>query len=84
VDRIAQSVDQARQAGEQVRMGHLAYGLLCQVIPLLIDPLQQAAIVAARESAESLRSAASELRSTARRYEQEEENAGNLFHGFMP
>src|SRR5262245_44404188 len=69
VDQVASAVEQARQAGEHVRMGHMAYGLLCQIIPLLLDPLQRAAIDAARDSADSLRSAAGELRATAARYD---------------
>jgi len=82
VDFIAGSVDQAKQAGEHVRMGHMAYGFLCQIIPLLLEPLQRAAVDAANDTADALRSAATELRSTASRYEHGEQSAGDLFGGF--
>ena len=82
VDHVAQTVDQGREAGEHVRMGRMAYGLLCQMIPTLIDPLQEAAVTAARDSADSLRSTAAELRTTAQRYEESETGAGDLFGGF--
>jgi hypothetical protein len=82
VDRVAASVEQARQAGEHVRMGNMAYGLLCQIIPLLLEPLQSAAVDAAKDSADTLRSAAAELRSTASRYDHGEQSAGDLFGGF--
>jgi hypothetical protein len=73
------AVDTAAAAGEQVRLGSQAYGLLCQVIPTLLEPIQQATVAAARDSGSSLRSAADQLRDTAQRYLAAEESVGEQF-----
>lgn len=69
VDAVADGVDLARRAGDQVRLGREAYGRLCQILPVVLEPVQQTAIDALREVGDSLRASADGLRTAGRRYE---------------
>ncbi|MEK8108252.1 hypothetical protein NKG94_31265 [Micromonospora sp. M12] len=63
VDRIADAIDTAHDAGAHVRMGADAYGQLpvCQAIPFLLDFLQAPAVDALAAAQEALHSAAGRL-----------------------
>ncbi|HEX5201878.1 type VII secretion target [Paractinoplanes rhizophilus] len=68
VDGVADQVGDARGAAAAVSVGRDAYGILCSLIPSLLEPVQESVIDALGDAAESLRSAADDLRSTARDY----------------
>jgi hypothetical protein len=75
VDATATVVDRAGSAGEHVRLGSQAYGLLCQSVPASLGPIQQTAVVALRASASAMRSSARLLRQTAGLYQVCEETS---------
>ncbi|MEU7798390.1 type VII secretion target [Micromonospora arborensis] len=71
VDRIAEAIDTAHDAGAHVRMGADAYGQLpiCQAIPFLLDFLQGPAVDALAAAQEALHSAAGALDATVDAYD---------------
>ncbi|GAA2184045.1 hypothetical protein GCM10009848_07850 [Micromonospora lupini] len=70
VDRIAEAVGAAHDAGAQMRMGAGAYGHLpvCQAIPFLLDVVQGPAVEALAAAREALHSAAGALDGTVDAY----------------
>ncbi|MCF0094284.1 hypothetical protein AB0B39_03865 [Micromonospora sp. NPDC049114] len=72
VDRIAEAIGTAHDAGAYVRMGAGAYGHLpvCQAIPFLLDFLQGPAVEALAAAQEALHSAAGALDGTVDAYHQ--------------
>jgi hypothetical protein len=70
VDDLASRVDQARSAGAGVTVGRDAYGQLCQFVPELVDPAQQAVVRTLRDAVDTLLDAADRLR-----------DAGGGYHG---
>jgi hypothetical protein len=68
VDEVSAGVAQGRAAAGTVSLGHGAYGLLCQIVPALLEPVQESTITALGEAADALRNAAEDLRATARDY----------------
>lgn len=81
VEEVAAEVMQAKAASSTISMGRDAYGLLCQLIPSLLDPLQDAAIGAFQEAADSLQRSADNLRTTARDYTGSDESVAGEFGG---
>jgi hypothetical protein len=81
VDRVAEDVTLARDAAVHVQMGRGAYGKLptCQMIPTLLDPIQDLAVDSLREAVDSLQTTAEHLRGTARRYTGTDESAARRF-----
>jgi hypothetical protein len=84
VDATATVVDRAGSAGEHVRLGAPAYGLLCQSVPTLIGPIQQTAVAALRASFSALRSSAGLLRQTAALYQTCDESSAEMLGGLNP
>ncbi|SCG16627.1 Excreted virulence factor EspC, type VII ESX diderm [Micromonospora echinofusca] len=68
LDRRADSLDTARQAGQHVRLGAEAYGRLCAIMPALLDGLQQTLVQGIGTAAGSVRDTADRLRTSADRY----------------
>ncbi|MFC0506648.1 type VII secretion target [Micromonospora costi] len=68
LDRQADSLDTARQAGQHVRLDADAYGQLCVLMPMLLDELQRTVVDAIGAAAESVRDTAGRLRNSAERY----------------
>jgi hypothetical protein len=68
VNRIADQVAQAADAGHQMALPSDAFGTLCVDLPLMLNPLQELGAVALRACATRLSSAASGIRATARDY----------------
>ena len=75
VDRIGDGLATAVQAGESVRTGTGAYGLLCQFVPVLLNGLQQAVVDGMGTAAESVHDTADRLRSVAAGYDAADGNA---------
>ncbi|EEP73565.1 hypothetical protein MCAG_03892 [Micromonospora sp. ATCC 39149] len=78
LDRIAGSLDTARQAGQHVRLGTDAYGQLCVIMPMLLDRLQDTLVDGIDSAAGSVRDTADKLRTTAARYRATEARAERL------
>ncbi|MFC5941909.1 type VII secretion target [Micromonospora harpali] len=68
LERCADSLDTARQAGQHVRLGVDAYGQLCAIMPVLLDGLQQTLVGGVDAAARSVRDTATRLRSGAEGY----------------
>ncbi|MDQ2882877.1 MAG: ESX-1 secretion-associated protein [Actinomycetota bacterium] len=60
-DRLAQAVDAARE----MNLPTDAYGTYCQVLPMMLNPLQHLATTALDSSLKRLSSAAANVRATA-------------------
>ncbi|SCL44896.1 Excreted virulence factor EspC, type VII ESX diderm [Micromonospora citrea] len=68
LDRRADSLDTARQAGQHVRLGAEAYGQLCAIVPVLLDGVAQTLVQGIDTAAGSVRDTADRLRTGADRY----------------
>ncbi|MEV0428484.1 type VII secretion target [Micromonospora sp. NPDC050495] len=78
LDRSADSLDTARQAGQHVRLGADAYGQLCAVMPMLLDGLQRTVVDGIDGAARSIRDTAGKLRTSADRYRATDTHAERL------
>ncbi|GAB2567820.1 hypothetical protein Aab01nite_44280 [Paractinoplanes abujensis] len=79
VDDVAEQVAQGRSAASSVVIGRDAYGFLCQLIPSLLDPIQDATVNALQEATDSLQRASDDLRATAREYNASDERTAGAF-----
>ncbi|GGM51579.1 hypothetical protein GCM10011608_40630 [Micromonospora sonchi] len=79
VDGVAEMVDQCRRAAGSVQLGRHAYGRLCQLIPSLLDPVQQATTNALHEATDALRRTADDVQASAIRYESGDQDVAALF-----
>ncbi len=79
VDRVADAVDQRRAAGAHVQLGREAYGQLCQMVPMLLDPIQQIGVDALAGAVDALRESADTLRTAAREYDRADGAAAQRF-----
>lgn len=68
LDRCADSLDTARQAGQHVRLDADAYGHLCAIMPTLLTGLQRTLVDGVDTAAGSIRDTAGKLRSGAESY----------------
>ncbi|MEU7979674.1 type VII secretion target [Micromonospora sp. NPDC049081] len=68
LDRCADSLDTARQAGHHVRLDADAYGQLCAVMPTLLGGLQRTLVDGVDTAAGSVRDTAGKLRRSAESY----------------
>jgi hypothetical protein len=75
VDRIADGLATAVQAGAAVRTGSGAYGVVCRFVPVLLNGLQQAMVEGMGAAAGSVRDTADRLRSVAAAYDTADGNA---------
>ncbi|MFF5176204.1 type VII secretion target [Micromonospora sp. NPDC000089] len=78
LDRSADSLDTARQAGEHVRLGGDAYGQLCAIMPVLLDGLQRTLVAGIGTAAGSVRDTAARLRTGADNYRGTDSRAERL------
>ncbi len=65
---VADQVDHASKAGQSAQLASGAYGVLCQFIPALLKPVQQAACSALHEEAAALRDSGMGLASAQAKY----------------
>ena len=77
VDRIADGLTTASQAGEAVRTDTGAYGQLCQLLPALLNELQQAMVDGMATAAASVHDTADKLRTVAVDYDTADRNAAD-------
>ncbi|MGV9806784.1 type VII secretion target [Micromonospora chersina] len=81
VDETADAVDECRRAAVSIELGRDAYGRLCQLIPSLLHPLQDATADSLGETVRALQRAADGLRAVSDRYERGDDHAAGLFGG---
>ncbi|MBM0275679.1 type VII secretion target [Micromonospora tarensis] len=81
LDRRADSLDTAQQAGQHVRLGGDAYGQLCALMPVLLGGLQQTLVDGIGAAAGSVRDTAGRLRTSAERYRHSDAHAQRLLDG---
>ncbi|PRY25816.1 type VII secretion target [Pseudosporangium ferrugineum] len=81
VDRIGDGLTTAAQAGETVRTGAGAYGQLCQIVPALLNSLQQAMVDGMATAAASAHDTADALRAVAADYDETDRGAADRLHG---
>ncbi|MEV4490176.1 type VII secretion target [Micromonospora coxensis] len=80
LDRRADSLDTARQAGQHVRLSGDAYGQLCAIMPLLLDGLQRTLVGGIDTAAHSVRDTAGKLRTGADNYRAADTRAEQRLH----
>ena len=68
LDRHADAIATAHQAGQHVRLGADAYGQLCAIMPTLLDDLQRILADGVGAAAGSVRDTGARLRTSADRY----------------
>lgn len=81
VDESADSVDGCRRAAATVELGRAAYGRLCQVIPHLLESVQESIVDSLEETACQMQRAADALRAVAGQYDQGDQRAASRFGG---
>lgn len=81
VDRIGDGLTTAAGAGEIIRTDAGAYGQLCQIVPALLNDLQQAMIDGMTTAAGSVHETADSLRSVAAAYDAADRNAADRLKG---
>lgn len=81
VDAVACGVESARSAAAQLHLGRSAYGLLCQFIPALLDPVQDLGIGALGDAMDALTSTADRVRASAGGYDGSDARAVHRFGG---
>jgi len=69
IDRIGDGLITAQQAGAAVRVDSGAYGKLCQIVPALLNILQDQVINATSTAAQSTQDIADAVRATAADYD---------------
>ena len=78
LDRIADRLDTARQAGQHVQLSADAYGQLCAIMPALLDGLQRTLTDGIGTAADSVRDTGGKLRTSADRYRASDARAERL------
>jgi hypothetical protein len=77
VDGIGDELSTVRQAGAAVRADSGAYGRLCQIVPVVLNLLQDKAIDGISAAARSAHDTANALRSTASDYDGSDSRAAD-------
>lgn len=70
LERIADTLTTARQAGQATRLDSGAYGHLCGMLPVLLGGLQQLVIDGIDTAAHSVRDTAGRVRTAANGYDE--------------
>ena len=68
VDAIAGRVEQLRDAGASVLVGAGAYGIICSILPVLLQPAQRQTVDTLAQVGTGLRNGATGVRQAARSY----------------
>lgn len=78
IERNADGLDTARQAGQHVQLSVDAYGQLCAIMPLLLGGLQRTAVDGIAGAVASVHDTAEKLRDSADRYRASDASAEQL------
>ncbi|WP_410813767.1 type VII secretion target [Micromonospora sp. 067-2] len=78
IDRNADSLEVACQAGQHVRLSADAYGQLCAIMPILLDGLHRTLVDIIGAASASVRDTAGKLRTSADHYRASDARAEQL------
>ncbi|MEU4525841.1 type VII secretion target [Amycolatopsis sp. NPDC024027] len=76
VDALAQRLEAAVGAAQQVTMDNSAYGVICQPFAMLLDPFEQRGVEALRQAGRSVTDTAGKVRDAVQAYRNQEHEAG--------
>jgi hypothetical protein len=76
VDGLAERLQTAVQAAQQVTMDNSAYGVLCQPFALLLDPFEQLGVRALQSAQESVADTAGKVRDAVQTYTGQDQTSG--------
>ncbi|MFI7609383.1 type VII secretion target [Micromonospora sp. NPDC049366] len=79
VDGVADVAEQCRRVAGSVQVGRDAYGRLCQLMPVLLEPVQETVIDTLGEAVGVLQGSADGLRAAADRYDGGDQEVAALF-----
>ncbi|WP_158892417.1 type VII secretion target [Amycolatopsis anabasis] len=74
VDGLAQRLQTAVDAAQQVTMDNSAYGVICQPFALMLDPFEKMGVDALRKAHEAVTDSAGKVRDAAKQYEGKEKD----------
>ncbi|WP_236789188.1 type VII secretion target [Amycolatopsis sp. GM8] len=78
VDGLAQRLQTAVQAAQQVAMDNSAYGVICQPFALLLDPFEQMGVRALQSAQESVGDTAGQVRDAVQTYTAQDQSTGQV------
>jgi len=78
VESVGDRVGLAAEAGASVVAGAEAYGKLCGMVPVMLGAVQQVVVDGIAAAAESLGDTGARLRTTARSYQETDEQRGRV------
>jgi hypothetical protein len=78
-DAAGDAVAQAADAATQAALNPLAYGIICQLLPMVLQPLQLLAASSIKDEADALHAAGSLLRELALQYENTDADLAKTF-----
>jgi hypothetical protein len=76
VDALAQRLEAAVAAAQQVTMDNSAYGVICRPFAWLLDPFEQRGVEVLRQAGESVTGTAGKVRDAVQAYRNQEQEAG--------
>jgi hypothetical protein len=74
VDGLAQRLQTAVDAAQQVTMDNSAYGVICQPFALMLDPFEQMGVKALQKAHDSVGDSAGKVRDAASQYDTKEKD----------
>ena len=80
VEAIGGRVSTAAAAGAAVRAGSDAYGMLCAMVPVMLNGLQDALVDGIRSAADSLHDTGARLRTAAAEYDTTDRRRADAFN----
>jgi hypothetical protein len=75
----ADALDQAADAGLSTMLSPLAYGLMCQMLPMVLNPFQSLTVSAIKNESKALHSVADLIREVGLRYQNHDETVDQMF-----
>ena len=80
VGSLCERLDQAVDAAREVSLPTDAYGVFCQLLPALLNPLQHSGVGALESTAQRLSTTADSIKGTARDYAATDDGATLALH----
>lgn len=84
VDGVADRLDTAVAASQQVSLDNDAYGILCRPFAWMLDPVEEMGVEALRNAVKSMQQVADDVRATAEDYQQVDDRNSELIRGARP
>lgn len=80
VDALRGRLGQATDAAREVSLPTDAYGVCCQLLPAMLNPLQHSGVGALEGSAQRLSTTTANIKSTAREYAETDDDTTLVLH----